>query len=171
MGGIGPLGEREISAFFSKHGDIESVEVLRGRDKQPRGFSFIIFKKAETVDKLVGTRFFEIGNRAVEVRTLTLSTVPLCAACGTHTYLCKAVASYSAQNSCAFVSVRSRRASHNNEWDQVSTADQGDQPPLTHRSAGLQQQHGHSNRQRAHRPHILMLQKLSQASNNSRLRN
>ena len=68
MGGIGPLGEREISAFFSKHGDIESVEVLRGRDKQPRGFSFIIFKKAETVDKLVATRFFEIGNRAVEVR-------------------------------------------------------------------------------------------------------
>ena len=75
MGGIGPLGEREISAFFSKHGDIESVEVLRGRDKQPRGFSFIIFKKAETVDKLVGTRFFEIGNRAVEVRP-TLSPLP-----------------------------------------------------------------------------------------------
>ena len=68
MGGIGPLGERDISAFFSKHGEIESVEVLRGRDKQPRGFSFIIFKKAETVDKLVTTRFFEVGNRAVEVR-------------------------------------------------------------------------------------------------------
>ena len=68
VGGIGPLGERDISAFFSKHGEIESVEVLRGRDKQPRGFSFIIFKKAETVDKLVAIRFFEIGNRAVEVR-------------------------------------------------------------------------------------------------------
>lgn len=72
VGGIGPLGERDISAFFSKHGEIETVEVLRGRDKQPRGFSFIIFKRAETVDKLVATRFFEIGNRAVEVMLLCL---------------------------------------------------------------------------------------------------
>ena len=71
VGGIGPLGEKDISAFFSKHGEIESVEVLRGRDKQPRGFSFIIFKKAETVDKLVSTRFFELGNRAVEVTALS----------------------------------------------------------------------------------------------------
>jgi len=68
VGGIGPLGEREITNFFSKQGEVESVEVLRGRDKQPRGFSFVIFKRAETVQKLVAARFFEIGNRPVEVR-------------------------------------------------------------------------------------------------------
>eukprot|EP01047_Picozoa_sp_COSAG01_P047710 COSAG01_NODE_4584_length_4898_cov_18.985622_4_plen_231_part_00 len=68
VGGIGPLGEREIADFFSKFGTVESCEVLRGRDKQPRGFSFVIFQKAETVAKLVATRFFEIGNRPVEVR-------------------------------------------------------------------------------------------------------
>ena len=68
VGGIGPLGEKDISGFFGKHGDIESVEVLRGRDKQPRGFAFVIFRKAETVDKLVAVRFFEVGNRPVEVK-------------------------------------------------------------------------------------------------------
>jgi hypothetical protein len=62
-----PAGEKEISDYFCKFGEIESVEILRGRDKQPRGFGFVIFKKPETVKKLVANRFFEVGNRPVEV--------------------------------------------------------------------------------------------------------
>ena len=69
-----PPGEKDISDFFIKYGEIESVEVLRGRDKQPRGFGFVIFKKTDTVKKLVTDRFFEIGNRPVEVRAVLPSS-------------------------------------------------------------------------------------------------
>ena len=49
MGGIGALSEADLYAYFATWGTVASVQVMRSRDVQPRGFGFVTFTAPEPV--------------------------------------------------------------------------------------------------------------------------
>ena len=64
--------EESLRFHFEQYGPVESVQVMRDRNTgEPRGFGFVVFKSAETVDlvmKDVPTPGHEINHKLVDVK-------------------------------------------------------------------------------------------------------
>ena len=48
------MGEADVRDYFSRFGDVESVEIIADRETgKPRGFAFVSFNDYDPVDKIV----------------------------------------------------------------------------------------------------------------------
>lgn len=57
--------EEQIKEYFSKFGNVESVEVAKDKDGKRRRFAMVTFDDYDAVDKVMGTRGHKIGENTV----------------------------------------------------------------------------------------------------------
>ena len=58
-----------LHTFFSKFGAIQEILVMREPGtNRPRGFGFVTFEDEESVNKVLVSRFHEMGDKRVEVK-------------------------------------------------------------------------------------------------------
>jgi len=59
--------EKELREYFTKYGPIESINVKSDPiTKRSRGFAFLVFDKAETIDKIIAEKEHLINNKKVD---------------------------------------------------------------------------------------------------------
>jgi len=63
------MGEESLRWHFEQYGPVLSVEVMRDRNTgQPRGFAFVVFTDASTVDLVMNEDKHEINHKIVDVK-------------------------------------------------------------------------------------------------------
>lgn len=75
VGGLGRnISEKELKDYFCKYGEIENVsiktDVFTG---QSRGFAFVLFKNAKSIDDLLNAGDHYIGNKKVDPKRVTVN--------------------------------------------------------------------------------------------------
>mmetsp|Transcript_9739 Transcript_9739/g.35678 ORF Transcript_9739/g.35678 Transcript_9739/m.35678 type:complete len:284 (-) Transcript_9739:461-1312(-) len=61
--------EAQLKTFFSKFGPVLETVVMRDAATQrPRGFGFVIFEQESALDKVLVSRYHEMGDKKVEVK-------------------------------------------------------------------------------------------------------
>uniref|UniRef100_A0A1B6DAL4 RRM domain-containing protein n=1 Tax=Clastoptera arizonana TaxID=38151 RepID=A0A1B6DAL4_9HEMI len=79
VGGTGRnITDKELSDYFGKYGEIESITIKNDPvTGMSRGFAFILFKNAKTVDDLLAAGDHYIGNKKVDPKRVTKKTIPV----------------------------------------------------------------------------------------------
>lgn len=75
VGGLGRnISEKELRDYFSKYGEIENVSIKTDvYTGQSRGFAFILFKNAQTIDELLNAGDHYIGSKKVDPKRVTVN--------------------------------------------------------------------------------------------------
>lgn len=70
LGGLGKnIGERELHEYFSQFGEISDVAVkFNPNTKKPRGYGFVQYVHAESVNEVMKNAFHTVGNKTIEVK-------------------------------------------------------------------------------------------------------
>ncbi|CAH0396058.1 unnamed protein product [Bemisia tabaci] len=79
VGGLGRnTSETEIKEYFSQFGEVESVNIkMDPATRLPRGFAFVVFTDAQTIDNLLAAGDHYIGNKKVDPKKITKKVNPL----------------------------------------------------------------------------------------------
>lgn len=79
VGGLGRnTTEKEIKDYFSQYGEVESVNIkIDPATRLPRGFAFVVFANAKTIDDLLAAGDHYIGNKKVDPKKITKKVNPL----------------------------------------------------------------------------------------------
>ena len=74
VGGLNKLctDEDQLKQFFEHYGDIIDCSIMRDQDKRSRGFGFILFEEATSVDKIIAAKkdgtSFELDEHRIEIK-------------------------------------------------------------------------------------------------------
>lgn len=79
VGGLGRnLSEQDVKDYFSKYGEVESVNIKVDQyTGQSRGFAFVTFKNSKVIDELLAAGTHYIGNKKIDPKKVTKKQLPL----------------------------------------------------------------------------------------------
>lgn len=79
VGGLGRnLTENDVKDYFSKYGEVESVNIKVDQfTGQSRGFAFVTFKVSKVIDELLAAGTHYIGNKKIDPKKVTKKQLPL----------------------------------------------------------------------------------------------